>query len=257
MQMQLAIFDFRSSMIGGADDSTENIAIEESASQTMISDSTDLASTDAPFADVSVKEISSITYNDNSASPDTPVETYTDIEEISRIIGLFQSLVPTEWDGTYQEIEPGNYCSYTVIFLDGSTKKINRSGDYVYFEDRRYQKGAFARQLHKDSAELYIDDSIGMPDDMKLDMKILAYDAVNTLVTTPPTLSSFDGNRWKAVNRKTEASKEQLAVSDLPDYFDLSDYDNVSYGDYRARFDVTYPSGKTETIQRFFSIMGA
>jgi len=197
-------------------------------------------------------DVDYITYNNNSAPPDTPVETYTDRDEIKRILEMFESLKPVDGETDGEEVAPGDYSSYTVHLKDGTTANIGRGGEYVYYNGSVYHRDGYFRLQHKDCSEFYIGGTVGMPKDMKLEMTADAYDRENTVVTGV-TLKHFDGKRWNTLQKKG-SEFAPFALANCPEYFDLSEFEGIVYGDYNAEFEVEYPSGKIETVETWFTL---
>ncbi|MBQ4061473.1 MAG: hypothetical protein IJD14_01290 [Christensenellaceae bacterium] len=208
-----------------------------------------------PAIDILINDVEYITYNDNSAPPDTPVSTYTDKDEMEKILDMFSSLSFLK-DAAFEEAEPGNYSSYTVYFTDGTSKTVQRTGSQVYFEKNIFSAEGFYHQLHKDCAEIYIEDMIFMPEDKKIRMYAYAYDESDTFVTSLTLKWRTDHDeKWKVLEPHN-SEFTALKISELSDHFDLADFKDTAIGYFLAEFELLYPSGKTETKSVRFHVDG-
>lgn len=209
---------------------------------------------------VAPADVREITYHDNSAPPDTPVTTYTDAEELEKILDMFAQIELTGEAGEADanKVAPGDYCSYTVYLKSGETVSIGRAGRALSYAGKRWAyRGTFACQLHRDEVFLWVAGSSGMPANSKLEMRAGAYDPQNTYVVGEPTLKCFDGNRWNTLACTLPTGGARTALCDLPAMLDLSAWPDVGYGSYRLIYDCVLPSGETTLLEAQFDIFEA
>ncbi len=199
------------------------------------------------FADgLSSRDIEKILYFDDSQPPDTPADTYTNAEEMERILDMFREIVLMREldDDELREEEPGNFCGYEVYLKDGGVYTVWRSGETLSFDGKRYDyTGRMAEQLHIDEVVMSANGSIGYPPEGKMALYVGAYDERNTLIADNPVLKQFDGSRWTVVESAKPGSGAKVSVGDMPRYIDLGNYPQVTTGQFKMIYQVQLPSG--------------
>lgn len=201
-------------------------------------------------------DVQSILYYDNSQPPQTPAHTYTDAQEIERILVMLEDIQLTQALQQCPGTAPGDYGSYKILLNDGRTYYIGRSGNALSYGDQWYAyTGRFARQLHIDEVIIEAACSMGYPANGKIKLVIRAFDEDHTAIVQSPVLKQFDGNRWTVVEHQNPGSGVPIPLSDfLPDIDLKSDYPQLTTGDFKITYEVVLPTGETTFVTAPFTI---